>query len=262
MNSQGEAVEAGEAELKEERGRSSVEFTYNDLDDSVAVVTAVHRVGGTSCSLKALAAAMDQSPTGGGFRMKVYSARGFGLLQLSRGSVDLTDLGLHILDGKHVKQARVSAFLNVPLYRMIFDQLEGRPLPPPAAIERMMLQAGVTPKQKERARQVFIRSAKSAGFFDIHADRLVRPEIRDSVATTAPAPKPAETELVAPPERRTPRFYGGGGGGEDGGGIHPAILGLLRDLPAAGTPLNAKRKDQLKAAFASNIDFIYPDPEE
>ena len=192
--------------------------------------------------------------------MKVYSARSFGLLEISRGKVDLTDLGMRLADPKHSKAARVEAFLNVPLYKLMYDQLKGQPLPPTAAIERMMLNAGVPPKQKERARQVFTRSAKVAGFFDLHPDRLVKPELRDTAAPSTPS-ETAKTDALlfpVPPSRK----YSGGGGGDDGDGIHPAILGLLRDLPIAGSNIGKKRRESLKAAFAAALDYIYPEPEE
>lgn len=252
-----EASKAADA-AKEERAKSQVEFTYNPLDDSEELIGVVRAIGGTGCSINALAAKLNQSSAGGAFRMKLYSARSFGLAELSRGDIELTDLGLRLIDAKHSKAARVEAFLRVPLFRLVYDALQGQPMPPPAAVERMMVQAGVPPKQKERARQVFMRSAKAAGFFDIHPDRLVKPETRDgggsAPATTQEAPK-------AEVERRPTMRFAGGGGWDGGDGIHPAILGLLRELPPPGTELSKKRKDALKQAFSSNIDFIYPEPE-
>jgi hypothetical protein len=247
------------APVKEERGRSSIEFTYSGLDDSEELVGTIRALGGTGCSLEALAAKLNQSSTGGGFRLKVYSARTFGLCDITRGQVDLTDLGLRIIDPSHSKAARVEAFLNVPLYRQMYEQLKGQQLPPMAAIDRMMLNAGVAPKQKERARQVFIRSAKFAGFFDIHADRLVKPEVRDHTqkASSAETAKASDKTAAPPPLPRV--FYGGGGDGGDG--IHPAILGLLRGLPPEGTEMTAKRREQLIAAFSSAIAYIYPEPD-
>jgi hypothetical protein len=38
--------------------------------------------------------------------------------------------------------------------------------PPPPPVERQMEQLGVSPKQKERARQTFMKSAQYAGFID------------------------------------------------------------------------------------------------
>lgn len=266
MDSQPDAGAKPATAEKEERGRSSIDFTYAPLDDSEGVVNNIRAIGGTGCSAEALAADLNQSPTGGGFRLKIYSARTFGLCNISRGEIELTDLGLRIVDSSHQKAARVEAFLNVPLYRHIYEQLRGQQLPPIAALERMMVNAGVAPKQKERARQVFIRSAKFAGFFDIRADRLVKPEIRDTAdganslaSGSEPALKPAAEERPAPPP--LPRvFYGGGGG--DGGGVPSALLELLRRLPPEGTEMTAKRREQFIAALSSAIAFIYPEPED
>lgn len=257
-----DASEPSENE-KQGRDRSTVEFTYNGLDDSEEIANAIRAVGGTGCSLVALAAKLNLSANGGGFRVRVYSARTFGLCEISRNHVDLTDLGLRVIDPSHIKQARVDAFLNVGLYRQMYEQLKGQQLPPMAAIERMMQNAGVAPKQKDRARQVFIRSARHAGFFDIHADRLVEPEAGGTqpVSQKSTGSRSISSDKSGAPSPQ-PRVIYGGGGGNDDGGIHPAILGLLRDLPPAGTTLSSKRKEQLKVAFASSIDFIYPDPED
>lgn len=170
------------------RGRSSIEFTYNDIDDAIAVATAVHQVGGTSCDWDQLAAKMRQAPSGGGFRLKVMSARTFGLLEYDRGRVELTDLGLKVIDAKFARAARVESFLRVPLFRAGFEKFKNAPLPPLAAIERQFEQLGVAPKQKDKARQVFIRSAKAAGFFDLAPDRLVLP------STGASNSAPSETD--------------------------------------------------------------------
>jgi hypothetical protein len=63
----------------------------------------------------------------------------------------------------------------------------------------------------------------------------------------------------------TRRAHGGGQGGGGGGGgdteIPPALAGLLKELPPVGTELTAKRRKALTAAFASAIDFLYPEPD-
>jgi hypothetical protein len=73
------------------------------------------------------------------------------------------------------RAARVTAFLNVELFRVMYDQNKGNALPPPPAIERQMEQLGVSPKQKERARQTFMKSAQYASFIDQATGRFVKP---------------------------------------------------------------------------------------
>lgn len=229
------------------RGRSTIEFPYLDQDDAVAVVEAVHQVGGTSCSWEQLAAQMKQSATGGGFRMRVMTARFFGLLTYDRGSVELSELGIRILDPKHVKAARAESFLHVPLYKAVYEKLKGAMLPPPAAIDRLIESLGVAPKQKEKARQVFMRSAKSGGFLEIDSDRLTFPPIKTPPFDST-AGKPPAADLG-----------NGNGGTPPPPNIPAAILGLLSGLPAAGTPMDAKKKEALVSAFAATIGYIYPD---
>jgi hypothetical protein len=67
-------------------------------------------------------------------------------------------------------------------------------LPPAAALEREMVALGVSEKQKERARQVFERSAEQAGFFEHGKNRLVCQESlpAGSIGRTANKNRPAE----------------------------------------------------------------------
>jgi hypothetical protein len=44
---------------------------------------------------------------------------------------------------------------------------------PPPAIERQVVDLGVSPKQKERARQTFMKSTQYAGFIDASTGRFV-----------------------------------------------------------------------------------------
>jgi hypothetical protein len=53
-------------------------------------------------------------------------------------------------------------------------EYKGNALPPPPAIERQMEQLRVSPKQKERARQTFMKSAQYAGFIDSSTGRFVK----------------------------------------------------------------------------------------
>jgi hypothetical protein len=72
---------------------------------------------------------------------------------------------------KRCRAARVEAFLNVELFRAMYDAL------PPPAIERQVAQLGVSPKQTERARQTFMKSAQYAGLIDASPGRFVKPGI-------------------------------------------------------------------------------------
>ena len=234
----------GEQPAESGRGRSTIDFPYFDQDNGVMVAEAVHAVGGTSCDWLQLAAQMKQAAGGGGFRMRVMTARTFGLLNYDRGSVTLTDLGIRVVDQKFVRSARADSFLAVPLFKAMYDKLKVAMLPPAAAIERLMESLGVAPKSKEKARQVFMRSAKQAGFFEIDQNHLTYPPI-----TGGAAPKPATSEL--PPEK--PRT--GGGGGDDG--LHPFIKGLLEKLPEPETEWPIQARVKWLQTAANIFDLMY-----
>lgn len=212
---------------KQKRERSSIEFPYGDIDDAVAVASAIHANAGVGCTTDQLAGYMKQVATSGAFRLRLSTARIFGLIETERGSITLTALGRHIVDPSHEQVARANAFLTVPLYREIFDKYKGHLLPPAAALEREMASLGVSNKQTDKARQAFERSAERAGFFEYGNDRLVMPG-----GARAPETKPIDPKPIRE------RGGGGGNGGNDGGN-DPLIDALIQKLPKTDKPWSA-----------------------
>src|ERR1700679_1244427 len=107
------------------RERSSIEFPYGDLDGAIEVAKAVHIVGGMSCKWEQLAAQLDQAATGGGFRTRVQTAKTFGFLSYSQGTVTLSNLGARVCDPAQDAAAKVEAFLHVPLYKSVYEKFKG-----------------------------------------------------------------------------------------------------------------------------------------
>lgn len=201
------------------RVRSTIEFPYCDLASSIEVAHAVKQVGGNSADWRQLAVKLALAPDGGGFRTRVMAARTFGLLEYDRAVVTLSELGLRIVDPMYERAARVESFLYVPLYKQLFDRLNGQTLPPPPALERMAEQIGVAPKQKDKARQVFMRSAKSAGLFELSSERLSLPPNLHAAGNPGPQNDKGE------------------GGGRKGGSDEPPPPGILRfEVPIPGKP--------------------------
>ncbi|MFZ2104703.1 MAG: hypothetical protein WAV18_04830 [Roseiarcus sp.] len=126
----------------------------------------------------------------------------------------------------------------------MYDQHKGNVLSPAAAIERQMEQLGVSPKQKERARQTFTKSAVFAGFIDSATGRFIKP-----------GNGPQKDEEGSTKKRVS--HSDGGGGGE----IDPIILGLLARLPKSGDIWpEAERKLWLQLLEGS-FKLIYKDKE-
>lgn len=157
------------------RFRSTIEFPYQSLKDAEQVASELHHKWAGSASPDQIAAGLNSTTKSGAFRLKIAAARLFGLVDVSRGNVSLTNLGRQIIDPQTRDGARSEAFLRVRLFRAIFDDFKSSLLPPDAALEKKMMGLGVSPKQASRARQAFQRSAEHAGFFRHGRTRLVQP---------------------------------------------------------------------------------------
>lgn len=231
------------------RERSTIQFPYIALPEAVVVAKAIFsQVGLGQMDDHQLAAALGISDKSSGYRVRLTASRLFGLLEtVGSGIHKLTALGLKFADSSKEDAAKVEAFLNVPLFKKVFEEHKGQQLPPAAAIERMLVQYGVAPKQKERARQVLEKSAQDAGFFSHGKGRLIRPTVR-----------PGEQ----PPDKPPPP---GGGGGNGGGGenlppeLDPIIKGLIVRLPKSGEVWPKDKRKLWLQILENSFDLVYRD---
>ncbi len=249
MPDKGNTPNAG-ADATAERKRivSEIAFPYADLESAIELAQTIHSKAGSSCEVDELAAWMGQSAAGGTFRTRLGAARMFGLTENSQGRTTLTQLGRDVLDGSGSERAaRVTAFLNVELFRVLYDQFKASVLPPPPAIERQIEQLGVSPKQKERARQTFMKSAQYAGFIDSTTGRFVKPGI-------------AQKDEGSGQTKQDKVDLGGGGGGDDGlGGIglDPLLIALLKKIPPPEKGWSGPNRVRWFRTFAMNVSQIY-----
>ncbi|PHR77850.1 hypothetical protein [Henriciella sp.] len=199
----------GESETNEQeaaenafrRARSKIQFPYTDLSRAEELCHALLEIAGRAETEQTqLAVKLDMSANGGTFRGRLSAAKMFGLIETPSSGVRLTGLGRQILERDTKAAARAEAFTNVELYSAMYDRYNGYSLPPAAAVERQMVELGVPPKQKERARQAFASSAETAGFVAPNG-RFCKP------ALAAPLPDEKEDSETT--------FGGGGGGGSN-----------------------------------------------
>jgi len=235
---------------EDKRERSTVEFPYLDLDAAVEVAQGVHQVGGSSCGWDQLAAQMGQTAKGGGFRLRVMTAKTFGLVTYGQGIVTLTELGKRLNDPQQEKAARADSFLRVELYNKIYELFKNGTLPPPDALENEIVKMGVAPKQKGKARQAFQRSANSAGYFWSGPNRLVRPSIKASAAAV-----PAVEPEVEPDKKKKKQE-------EDEGRKHPLIEGLLKELPEPQSEWNSEDRKKWLEMASTIFNVIYKDSDD
>jgi len=242
------------ADDKASRDQSGIAFPYVDLDESTRLAGAMLGVGGVGLDRDQVAASVNQVPNSGAFGAKIAAARLFGLIDVVQAKYKLTDLGFEILDAARAPGARVEAFLNVPLYQRVYDDYRGKLLPPrPAGLEQAFVKMGVPPKQKERARQIFDRSARAAGFFPTAAeDRLVAPAVIGTTSTSgADEPTPSQPSRAmghedAPEAMSSARPR-----------LHAFIEGLLAELPPAKSEWPSDERAKWLDAAAHVFDLIY-----
>lgn len=239
------------------RQRSTIGFPYSDLSDAIQLAQAIHsHVGHGYCDDNQLAAWVDQSPKSSGFRVQISAARMFGVIETdSGGSHQLTPLGIQIVDVDQAREAKVCAFLNVPLYKAAYEKYKGGTLPPPAALELDFVRLGVAEKQKDKARIEFYKSAELAGFFEHGKAKLVQPGI---VSRNAGANGIADGK-----EDNT--CGGGTGGGTGGGGntlnLDPLLMALLEKIPTKPEEWPEAKRLRWFRTFAMNVSQVYDEDE-
>jgi hypothetical protein len=245
---QGDADKA----TKKSMARSEIAFPYVGLEDAVVVARAIYE-NGASLSRDQIAGFLRLKTAG----LRIGAARLFGLVSESPdGKVSLTDLAVSILssDEAEAKAARRDAFLKVPLYSKAFETFRNRNLPVrPHGLEQSFVDFGVAPKQKDKARQAFERSASFAGFFDISKDRLVEPIInRNAISNLA---RPWQDENAPPQPKQEP----------EGKETLPMaaneflIKGLLDRLPPTSEKWAVEERARWLKALSVNLEMIYGD---
>ncbi len=229
------------------RARSEVEFPYSDLESAVDLAQTIHEKAGSSADTGELAVWMGQTATGGTFRTRLGAARMFGLIETGGGKATLTQLGRDVLGGSGGERAaRATAFLKAELFNMMYDKFKGNVLPPPPALQRQMGELGVPPKQLERARQTFNKSAQYAGFIDAASGRFVKPGIPTSGKVEQ------EQERVVQKDK-------GGSGGDDPPAVDPIIAGLLKRLPKSGDVWPEVERKLWLQLLEGSFKLIYKD---
>lgn len=251
--------------VRETPGRSGITSPYFDLAASIAVAHAIQQQGGGTSSPEQLAHWLGYKSTSSGTYLTRVSAatKHFGLIDNSGDTLDLTERAKTILAPvmpEDAANAKVEAFLAVPLFAKVYEQFRGSPLPPEAGLKNLFLNVyKVLPDRVAQAVRVFLNSAEQAGFFSTSGDRsrLIRPTV-----TQIPAPpvtQATHTENVSSkidsPVQEKQRASSGDGGTS---GVDTAIIGLLRKLPSHGASWTTIEQTRFLTAFTHTIQFLYP----
>lgn len=183
--------------------KNNIRFAKYDLESSVDVARTVHERGGGEVSLDQLATLLKYASTqNGAFINRIAAARLYGLVD-GRGAVRATDLAMRIVTPVYERdaaEARLEAFLNVPLNRAFFESHKGRHLPSIEGIRNALVsQFGVPRNQVSRAAARMLDSAEQAGLFDVAGgrSRMVEP-VFGAHGETSPEEEAGDGHTSAP----------------------------------------------------------------
>ncbi len=156
--------------------RPEESFPISQLKDAAGLARLLDRRGGRM-RYDDLAAALGQQRNSGAFRGKTAAGQMFGLIETVSREASLTDLGRRVAAPDTEADALAEAFLHVPLYRALYGRYaaDGGKLPMIRDIDVDIERLGVSPSRVTKARQVFLASAETAGYFRSGRDRLIRP---------------------------------------------------------------------------------------
>lgn len=247
---------------------------YYNLDQSIQVARVIHEQAGGSCERAQLASLLNYNGVkNGAFLTRVSAAKLYGLIDQEGDQIRTTDRGRTVIAPvlpSDAEKAKMDAFLNVTLFKNVFEEFNGRELPLEVGLRNLLAtKYSVVPDRIGPTVSIMLDSAEQAGFFKVAGNRtkMVKPLL---LGTMLPPPQHdagmnggAKDQPAGKTEEPVQRHGGGGGGGDggDGGGIDPAIMGLLRRLPPAGTVLTTKRREDLIDAFTATVKFLYPEAE-
>jgi hypothetical protein len=251
------------------KGKSGTRFPYYDLEDAVTVAKVIHDKGGGLCDQAQLATFLGHKGiNSGAFLTRVSAAKMFGTIEQTDDlKFRVTQRGQAIIapiSEQTATAAKVAAFLAVDLFKKVYDQFHGTTIPADVGLKNLLETTyQVVPARVIPTVRIMITSAEYAGFFKAAGNKtkMVMPLTLPG-GSVQPPPPAKQPESHTPGAGNGGGAGGGAGGGDDGSGIDPAIMGLLRRLPAAGTALSSKRRKALIDAFTHTVGFLYPEADE
>lgn len=192
---------------------SGLRFPIYNLLSSIEVVKKIHEKGGGSAAGDQLASFLGYGSTNNGaYLSRIGAARVFQLIEKSGNAFVLTSLAKRLVSPvfpEDEKEAKIEAFLAVPLFNKVYDEFRGQQLPAEAGLKNALIRFGVVPSRVDFAYRALVESADTAGFFDARngaRSHLVKPTIsnRSAAIATPAAQNTAEAAATPPPSGNLP----------------------------------------------------------
>lgn len=173
---------------------------YISLAEAIEIIAQINRKHGERISKSYLADITGNTLKSSSFIKKLASLRHYGLAVETSGDVRLTDTGLAIVaptSPNEEPRARVEAFLSLPLFRRLHDQLKGGLLPKrESLINSLQREHGIKPKYTSDWAERFEEALETAGLLSKKGTEWM---ILDSVSEqplSEPVPRP-ETVIAS-----------------------------------------------------------------
>lgn len=201
--------------------------------------------------------------------MRISAAKQFGLIDGSdKHGLSVTGRGLAIVAPTFDAaegQARLAAFMDVELFKKLYEKLNGVTLPSEAGMRNLLeTQFGVVKDRVSTALRVLMDSAEQAGLFRAAGNRtrMVLPLSTNGGRFEALNPDAKPEEQIDDRKDRHGGGNGGGGGGSTDEELDGALLGVLRRLPPVGSRLSPTRRQAFIDAFSANLNVLYPEDDD
>jgi hypothetical protein len=228
----------------------SHQFPLADLNSAVEAARVFKQQGVDVCDFVSFKRLVVPGIPGGDNSREIEAAEVFGFTVRRDDLVFLTQLGQSVLDPAKTAEARVEAFLSVPLYAHLCARYRDALLPNIKEMDYELERVGVPAQDRATVRIVFHRSAMFAGFFSLGSHRLVKPVLRKSGPAPArpvsvPALRPGGNQGAATPvsnSRSNP---------------HPVIEALVASLPTPGSVWTLDQRRKWLQSAATNFDYLY-----
>lgn len=173
----------GENDNKRER---SALYPMITVDECFDIIELVEKKGGKVHASSSIAQVLGVSEKTNSFRSKISTLRQYGLIAGNQGTYKLTDIStdyLYPTDDKQRKNAKLQAFLNVPLYKKLIEKYENQALPAMDKLANILLgkEFGLTKNTKDSAVEYFVKSLEQLGLLVNGVLILDALESKDSV---------------------------------------------------------------------------------
>lgn len=148
--------------ISKEKSAMYPAFTLKETIETF--IKTIDSLGGKKASVDLVASTMGVSSSTKSFSKKLSAARQYGLISLSKGTIELTDLANDILYPKddNVELLLIEAFCKPPVYEKLINRFKGRALPNSLMLSNLLLdpEFSITKSVKDLVVDKFLENCK------------------------------------------------------------------------------------------------------